>query len=145
MATPTETFIALLKQGNSRVTKARLTVFEQLYNQEPLSMHKLVERSKGIDRASVYRAVELFEQLHIVQRFHVGWKYTIELTDRFAAHHHHLTCLGCGHTIPINEHDLEHVIDELAAQHHFAPTAHQIELQGYCAACQAKNSSALRT
>jgi Fur family ferric uptake transcriptional regulator len=75
----------------------------------------------------------------------MGWKYKIELTDRFAAHHHHLTCLGCGKTIPINERDLEHVVDELAAQHNFVPTAHQIELQGYCAACQAANSSAVRT
>lgn len=145
MATPKETFVEILKQGESRVTKARLTVFEQLYNQEPLSMHELVARSNGVDRASVYRAVELFEQLGIVQRFHMGWKYKIELTDRFAAHHHHLTCLGCGKTIPINERDLEHVVDELAAQHNFVPTAHQIELQGYCAACQAANSSAVRT
>jgi Fe2+ or Zn2+ uptake regulation protein len=145
MASPKETFIELLRQGDSRVTKARLTVFEQLYSQEPLSMHELVQRSQGIDRASVYRAVELFEQLGIVQRFHLGWKYKIELTDRFAAHHHHLTCLGCGKTIPINERDLEHVVDELVAHHNFTPTAHQIELQGYCAACQTPNSSASRT
>jgi Fe2+ or Zn2+ uptake regulation protein len=145
MASPKETFIELLKQGGSRVTKARLTVFEQLYGQEPLSMHDLVHRSKGIDRASVYRTIELFEQLGIAQRLHLGWKYKIELTDRFAAHHHHLTCLSCGKTIPINEHALEHVIDELAAQHNFTPVTHQIELQGYCGACQAANSSASRT
>lgn len=145
MASPKETFIELLKQGGARITKARLAVFEQLYNQEPLSMHELVSGSRNVDRASVYRAVELFEQLGIVQRFHIGWKYKIELTDRFAAHHHHLTCLGCGKTIPINEHALEHVVDELAAQHNFIPTTHQIELQGYCVACQTASSSASRT
>lgn len=145
MASSKDIFIELLKRGNGRVTKARLAIFEQLYNQEPLSMHDLVERSKGVDRASVYRSVELFEQLGIVQRLHIGWKYKIELTDRFAAHHHHLSCLGCGETTPINERDLEHFIDELAAQNNFTPTAHQIELQGYCAACTSANSSAART
>lgn len=145
MASPKEVFVELLKQGDSRITKARLIVFEQLYDQEPLSMHELVQRSKGVDRASVYRAVELFERLGIAQRLHIGWKYKIELTDRFAAHHHHLTCLGCGKTIPINERDLERVIDELAALHNFTPTAHQIELQGYCTACRVANVSASRT
>lgn len=145
MASAEEVFIGLLKQGGCRVTKARLAVFEQLYNQESLSMHDLVQHSKGVDRASVYRAVDLFEQLGIVQRFHIGWKYKIELTDRFAAHHHHLSCLSCGRTIPINEHDLERVIDELAKEHNFMPTAHQIELQGYCETCQSANSSASRT
>jgi Fur family ferric uptake transcriptional regulator len=145
MASPKETFISMLKAGGSRVTKARVTVFEQLDNQESLSMSELVRRSKGIDRASVYRTIELFEQLGIVQRLHIGWKYKIELTDRFAAHHHHLTCVSCGKTVPINQHDLEHVIDELAAQHNFTPTSHQIELQGYCMACQSANASAVRT
>lgn len=145
MSSSKEILIDLLRQGGCRVTKARLTIFEQLYNQEPLSMHDLVKQSKGVDRASVYRTVELFERLGIAQRLYLGWKYKIELTDRFAAHHHHLTCRGCGKTIPINERDLEHVIDELAAQHDFMPTAHQIELQGYCAACQVANSSASRT
>jgi Fur family transcriptional regulator, ferric uptake regulator len=141
MSSSKEVLIELLKQGSCRVTKTRLTIFEQLYNQEPLSMHDLVQQSKGVDRASVYRTVELFERLGIAQRLHLGWKYKIELTDRFAAHHHHLTCLACGKTIPINERDL----DELAAQHNFMPTAHQIELQGYCAACQVANSRASRT
>ncbi len=145
MPSPKETFVEIIKQGGSRVTKARLTVFEQLMKLEPVSMHDLVKHSKGVDRASVYRAIELFEQLGIAQRLHIGWKYQIELTDRFAEHHHHLTCLGCGKTITINESDLEHVVDELAAQHKFVAITHQIELQGYCEACQTLNSSASLT
>jgi Fur family transcriptional regulator, ferric uptake regulator len=136
MANPKETLIALLKKDQCRITQARLTVFEQLYGQEPLSMHELVARIPSVDRASIYRTVELFEQLGIVQRLHIGWKYKIELTDKFAAHHHHLSCIGCGKTVSINQHDLERFIDDLAAQHHFLPTAHQIELQGYCSSCQ---------
>lgn len=145
MSSSKEIFVELVKQGGSRVTKARLTVFEQLCDHEPISMHDLVRYCSGVDRASVYRTIELFERLGIAQRLHIGWKYKIELTDRFAAHHHHLTCLGCGKTIAINESDLEHVIDALAAQHSFTATAHQIELQGFCEACQAANSSASLT
>ena len=77
-------------------------------------MHDLIKRTKGVDRASVYRAVRLFEQLGIVQRLNTGWKYKIELTDKFAEHHHHLTCLQCGKTIAMGESELEEMISKLA-------------------------------
>lgn len=99
-------------------------------------MHQLVERAGNIDRASVYRAVDLFERLGVVQRLHTGWKYKVELSDKFAEHHHHLTCIRCGATAAMNEKGLEAVIEQLTAAHHFKPTAHQIEIQGLCTRCQ---------
>lgn len=126
----------LLKEAGYSITNARLTVFKALEGQEQLSMAQLVKRADGIDRASVYRTIELFEQLEIVQRVNIGWKYKLELTDRFAAHHHHLTCTNCGKIIAIEEHRLELAIEQLARDYNFKPTAHQIELQGLCAECQ---------
>lgn len=131
-----EIFASILKeQGYSRTT-ARLAVFEALLGKEPLSMHDLVLAAPAIDRASVYRAVDLFEKLGIVQRLNTGWKYKIELTDAFMAHHHHLTCTHCGRTVPMNEQKLERFIDQLANEHGFKPTGHQIEIQGLCPDCQ---------
>jgi Fur family ferric uptake transcriptional regulator len=128
-------FKSLLRSSKQSVTKARLTVFAALLGQEPMSMRQLVERAEGVDRASVYRAVELFERLGIVQRLNTGWKYKLELTDKFAEHHHHLTCVNCGRTIPMNEHELENLIAKLAASHSFTPQSHQIEIQGMCQRC----------
>jgi len=139
MSSPIDTFTALLKANGYSSTAARRRVFEALLGQEPLSMRGLVDKISDIDRASVYRAVDVFEQLGIVQRIHTGWKYKLELTDKFAAHHHHLTCTNCGTTIAMNEHELESLIDTLAARHHFRPSAHQIEIQGICEQCQIKS------
>lgn len=100
-------------------------------------MHALVQGVPQIDRASVYRTVDLFERLGVVQRVTTGWKYKLELTDRFAEHHHHLTCSSCGRTIDIAGDDLERLIDQISAARGFLPTAHQIEIQGLCASCQA--------
>ncbi|HEX8762712.1 MAG TPA: Fur family transcriptional regulator [Candidatus Saccharimonadales bacterium] len=130
-----ETFRVILKEAGYSHTAARTAVFEALLDQEPLSMAQLVEKAAGVDRASVYRAVDLFEQLGIAQRLHAGWKYKIELTDRFAAHHHHLTCLDCGRTTPINGQQLESFIVSIAHENGFTPTTHQIEIQGRCANC----------
>lgn len=133
----TDTFTALLKTSGQSVTTARLRIFEALLGQEPMSMHQLIERVGDVDRASVYRSIELFEHLGVVQRLNTGWKYKLELTDKFNDHHHHLTCSGCGKTIDMNEADLEELIGKIAARHNFRPASHQIEVQGLCADCQA--------
>lgn len=135
MSSSQDIFKTLLKQTGNSATKARLAVFEALSGQEPLSMHELIARVPEVDRASIYRAVELFEQLQIVQRLNIGWKYKLELSDRFTEHHHHLTCTNCGRTVAMNEQALERFIETLASQYGFQPTSHQIEVQGLCAAC----------
>jgi Fur family transcriptional regulator, ferric uptake regulator len=129
-------FEAILKEHGYSVTKQRRTLFELLAGQEPLSMHELVKKAAGkMDRASVYRAVEVFEQVGIITRIHIGWKYKLELSDAFAEHHHHLSCLSCKRVIPINAAALESFVDGLAISHKFTPTEHQIEVQGYCENC----------
>lgn len=135
MSVAQEQFKTLLKEQGHSLTKARLAVFEALLGQEPLSMHELTAKVRSNDRASVYRAIDLFERLGIVQRLNTGWKYKLELTDKFAEHHHHLTCTRCGRTTAMNEAELESLITRLATRHHFKPTAHQIEIQGICTNC----------
>lgn len=137
MSSPKETFRLILKQQHQSVTKARVAVFESLLGQEPMSMHELVGRVAEIDRASVYRAIDLFEKLGIVQRLNTGWKYKIELTDAFTEHHHHLACIRCGRMVALNEVHLESFIEQLADKHGFKVSAHQIEIQGMCPECQA--------
>jgi len=136
MGADIERFKELLKTSGHSVTKARLSVFGAFLGNEPVGMAELVRRVPEVDRASVYRAINLFEQLGIVQRVNIGWKYKLELTDRFAAHHHHLSCTNCGRTIEMNEEELEQLIRSLARAHDFTPTAHQIEIQGLCADCR---------
>jgi Fur family transcriptional regulator, ferric uptake regulator len=144
MSSVKETFRKLLKEQGYSITQARTAVFEALLDQEPLSMHDLVARTKAVDRASVYRAIDLFERLNVVQRLNTGWKYKIELTDIFTEHHHHLTCVQCNRTVAMNEQALEGFIDNLARQHGFKPTAHQIEIQGICEKCQAMQLAQVR-
>lgn len=125
-----------LKQSGYSLTQQRQQLFDLLQKQEPLTMQQLVQRTKQIDRASVYRSVALFERLGIINRLYAGWKYKIELSDVFTAHHHHLTCLRCHTIIPINAQKMEQLITQVANEQHFVPTNHQIEIQGYCAVCQ---------
>jgi Fe2+ or Zn2+ uptake regulation protein len=123
------------------VSRARVILFELLLNHEPQTIAELAKRSRGeIDRATIYRNVALFEQLGIVQRLYIGWKYKLELTDKFAEHHHHLACSNCGKLIPITEEAaLANFIKQISTAHHFRAQTHQLEVQGLCQTCQASD------
>ena len=128
-----------LKEQGYSLTKPRLTIFNALSGHEAQTMATLSKSCRGkIDRASMYRTIALFEKLGIVQRLQIGWKYKLELTDRFSHHHHHMTCLRCGATTSLSEDTfLEQRLHELAAAQNFQPTDHQIEIRGLCSSCQA--------
>jgi Fur family ferric uptake transcriptional regulator len=126
-----------LKASGYSLTQPRLIVLEYLLNREPVAVSSLTKAlSPGIDRASVYRTITLFQTLGIIQRHTVGLKYRIELTDMFAEHHHHFTCVHCGTVTSMNEQALERFVDKLAQHYGFTPTEHQIEVQGYCKNCK---------
>lgn len=136
-----EQFKQVLVENNQSVTKARLRTFQLLLHEQPQSMKRLIERAAGdVDRVSVYRNIELFERLGIVQKVYIGWKYKVELSDMFTSHHHHLLCLGCGKVVDIeDERHIEAFIQRVAQEQGFTVRGHQFEIEGYCKACSRKN------
>ena len=129
-----------LKERGYSLTRARLAVFEALRDEEPQTMRELTAKvGSAADRASLYRAISLFEKLGVVQRLQIGWKYKLELSAAFSYHHHHLSCVGCGLTIAIEEDSgLEKRINGVAAAKGFQPTDHLLEIRGRCPNCQSK-------
>jgi Fur family ferric uptake transcriptional regulator len=137
MIDPLQLLQNTLKKHQQSVTKSRQLVFTALLDQEPQTMRQLVVTCPTIDRASVYRTIALFEQLGIVQRLQIGWKYKLELTDIFSHHHHHLTCVRCGRVIAFDEsYELEQEFQRIADQNNFAMQGHQLEIQGLCSRCK---------
>jgi len=128
----------VLRSKGYSLTRPRLEVLDALLGREPVPVSLLTKSlSSTIDRASVYRTMILFQKLGIIQRHNVGLKYKIELSDMFAEHHHHFTCLKCGKVVAMNERALERFVDRLADHYNFTAVEHQIEIQGYCDACSA--------
>jgi Fur family ferric uptake transcriptional regulator len=127
----------LLRQNGYSLTQPRLVIFNVLRLHQPLTMKGLSNRCKKIDRATVYRTAELFEQLGIANRLTIGWKYKLELSEAFSEHHHHLHCSGCGKTfdVPANP-SLEAMIKDISSQRGFLARVHQLEIDGLCENCQ---------
>ena len=133
-----EDLAALLKEKGYSLTKPRKKVFDLLRGQEPQGMQVLVKRAEGaVDRATIYRTIELFEELGIINRLNIGWKYKVELSDVFAEHHHHFYCTNCTRTYKLEANPmLETMIDSIASKDGFAPRGHQLEVVGLCPNCR---------
>lgn len=136
MTDPEANLKANLRAHNLSLTTSRLTVLNALLTHKPQTISELIANCPTINRASVYRTVDLFEKLGICQRVRFGWKYKLELSDKFQAHHHHMTCTECGISTEVPEDTtLERRLHELATLQGFTPIDHQIEIRGMCARC----------
>jgi Fur family transcriptional regulator, ferric uptake regulator len=128
---------ATLKAAHASATHGRLAVFAHLAKGGPKSIGELASGLRDeVDRATVYRAVELFERLGIINRIWHGFKHQIELSEVFTPHHHHAQCQNCGRTIDISSPELETALTALAKKHKFLALSHSVELAGYCPDCQ---------
>lgn len=125
----------LLKQQGFSATKTRMAVLDVLLKIQPASMRQLVSALPHMDRATVYRTIDLFLDLNVAKKVYTGFKYRIELGDDFQEHHHHLTCLRCNTVIDVHTPEIEYAIEQTAANNGFRPIRHDLEIIGYCANC----------
>jgi Fur family ferric uptake transcriptional regulator len=104
----------------------------------PCTISELVNLcSDKMNRSTVYRIIDLFEKIKISKKIYSGWKYSIELSDKFTHHHHHMSCDSCGDIIAFEE--TESFIDALNTienKHGFKSNFHSLELSGYCSKCR---------
>lgn len=141
MSTSLQQLHDYLKQQNHSLTKTRDLVFLRLQKNGPVSINQLIKLcSPDINRASVYRTISLFEQLDIVHRIQIGWKYKLELSGDFSYHHHHIICTACGQINSINEDGfIEDRLRQIAETNGFIIQDHQLEIHGLCASCRPSN------
>lgn len=136
---PNDLYIVALQKKRLSATRPRKIVFTTLMNSGLISMRQLIALCDTVDRASIYRAVAVFEEAGILHKVPRGFAYGIELSDTFIEHHHHMTCSECGSSEKLSAAKLEMVMHDVAAQHGFKMTSHSIEVQGICIRCRSKN------
>ena len=91
-------------------------------------------RRLGIGRATVFRALDAFNELHVVERLdlpngehaYVGCE---------PAHHHHVVCERCGRTTEIDDAGIRDIVRAVEDRTGFRVDSHRLELFGRCPAC----------
>ena len=139
----------LLKEKDLRLTPQREAVLRILLQgkDEHLTAEDIYDRTRDeypdIGLATIYRTVELFEELGLVSRLEFGsggCRYEFSL-DQHGHYHHHLICLDCGTIFEFNEDLLENLEDTIGRESGFQVVDHSLRFFGYCQKCQAKRHS----
>jgi Fe2+ or Zn2+ uptake regulation protein len=94
----------------------------------------------GLGRATIFRALDLFTTLGLVERMDLpdGGHAWIACET---AHHHHAICTRCGRSTEVDDHGLAEVLAEVAGRSGFRVATHRLEIFGTCAACLAGAAS----
>lgn len=134
----------MLRAKALRVTPQRKAILQILVENQ--DKHLSAEDIYAITReeqpemglATVYRTLDLFVELGIVDKLEFGEKSArYELNyNREGHYHHHLICLECGKIIEFNEDLLEDLEQRISQESGFIITDHALRFYGYCAQCR---------
>lgn len=98
------------------------------------------ERDPDIDRATVYRTLELLKKLGMIDELDLmhlnGEKHYYEVKTQ--QDHLHLACFQCGEIIEFATPRFERLKQEIAAANQFQIQVTRLEVGGLCGACTAK-------
>lgn len=91
-------------------------------------------RDKSISPATVYRSLNLFKQLGIVDEMRLG-KIHCYYEIKQSPGHQHLVCQGCGKIIEFQSPHFQELIEAVQREHGFKITKAELCLEGYCPDC----------
>ena len=97
-------------------------------------------RDESISPATVYRSLNLFKELELVDEMRLG-KVRCYYEIKQASEHQHLVCQGCGKVIEFQNPHVRKLIQAVRREHGFNVTKVQLYLEGYCLKCQEKEKS----
>ena len=133
--------LSTLEREGYLAGSARRTVVELLGRQHCCLSAKEIEealRAEGreVGLASVYRALEVLDELRLVQRLDAG-EGVVRYEPALAGgeHHHHIVCDRCGSVASYEDDALEHAIGSLAERLNWSVESHDVVLRGRCPRC----------
>jgi|SRR5271156_592159 len=104
------------------------------------------KRDPNIDRATVYRTIELLKRLGMIDELDLmhlnGEKHYYEVKTR--KDHLHLACFDCGEIVEFTSPTFERLKREIAATNEFEIQVMRLEVGGLCRACAAKRKNHLQ-
>ncbi len=133
--------LATLQAAGFRRGGARTAVVEALARHDcavtALQLDDELRRRKPpVGRASIYRALEQFEELGLVSRLEMTrGTAAYERVEPDGHHHHHAICRSCGKTETFEDRDLERAIGRVSNSMSFDVSEHDVVLRGLCERC----------
>jgi len=126
-------------QGHFLTAQRRL-LLELIRNAERhLDAKELYQRARARDEsigpATVYRTLNLFKELGLVDERKLG-KVCCCYELKKSSEHQHLVCQGCGKVIEFQNPHFQKLIKAVQREHGFKITKAELCLEGYCEQCE---------
>lgn len=133
---------AELSHQGYRMTPQRIMIVEAI---EKADKHisaediyaQVVAKYPNVNVSTVYRTLELLEQLGMVTKTEMGVG-RIMYHPQDKGHHHHLVCRACGNVIDLNESALNPLKESLLRDYQFNADLRHLGILGLCANCKQK-------
>lgn len=101
--------------------------------------NKVKQIEKTANMATVYRNIQIFEQVGIINKIFLDDKIAYYKICYDGLHHHHLICLNC-HKMQDMMYCPDIEFSSIADKNNFLLKYHNIEVFGYCSICKEKNN-----
>jgi Fe2+ or Zn2+ uptake regulation protein len=131
---------SVLYSSSERVTSQRTLLLDIIrQNDGHLDADELYriakERNKSISLSTVYRNLQLFKKLELVEERHFDeghHHYEVKPSDE----HQHLICTECGKVIEFTCPLCQKLRDEMGREHDFDITGVEVSMTGVCPECR---------
>jgi Fur family peroxide stress response transcriptional regulator len=131
--------IKFLKEKGYKVTPQRIAVYDILKNtKEHPSVDMLYSKLQPVyptmSLATVYKSLEVFKELGLVQELNVGedkFRYDANVNQ-----HPHITCINCGKVEDVYDEMLFDLADQVQKKTGYQLTNQQLYFFGYCPSCK---------
>lgn len=135
-----------LREKGYKITNQRKFILEVFleFQDSLLSAQKIYEKVQkvypGLNFSTVYRNLELLEEVDIIHKIHTGEDHSTYKLRELKKHHHHFICKDCGKTEVIEFCPLKQMEEQLKLKQ-LIPLEHHFEIFGYCEKCSVNEKS----
>ncbi|MCL6551343.1 MAG: transcriptional repressor [Acidothermus cellulolyticus] len=128
-----------LRSKGYRLTPQRQLVLEAVAALRHATPEEIInyvrEVASGVNMSTVYRTLDLLEELSLVTHTHLGHGApTYHVAED--AGHVHLVCSSCGAVTEVGSEVVQSLIQRLDDEHGFAADVHHFAIFGRCSTCR---------
>lgn len=139
--TTTEPLVDALGAAGYRLTEPRRVVAELIAERAGhFTANDLIaeaqERNLGIGRATIFRALDLFTELEMLERIDLPNGDHAYVPCLPGYHHHHVICQSCARVTEVEDLGLGEAIADMERETGWVVQKHRLELYGLCPECQ---------
>jgi len=131
--------VKILKEKGFKVTPQRIAVYDVLMNtKEHPTVETIYNRLQPMyptmSLATVYKSLEMFKELDLVQELNVGedkFRY-----DANVKPHPHITCVSCGRVDDVDDEMFFHLSEQVSHKTGYQITGQKLYFYGHCPKCK---------